>query len=218
MPPWLETTAASTSFATLMAPAEAQLPHITPLQSRSNRPLSFTFAHQLRALIYYHTEAFTSAQDLLQAAQQDPLARALMVPEEGLGQSTFYEANQSRGAVQMLELLDRLSKKVAKRLKITFPELGRLKAIDGSLVAATLSMIWADYTSKANKVKVHMGFDLNRGIPSKVMMTAGKAAERPFVSLLLEAGETAVLDRGYQDHGRFDGWIDEGKHFVGRLL
>ena len=217
MPPWLEATAASTSFATLMAPAEVQLPYITPLQSRGNRPLSFTFAHQLRALIYYHTEAFTSAQDLLQAAQEDPLARALMVPEDGLGQSTFYEANQSRGTVQMLQLLDRLSKKVAKRLKMAWPELGRLKAIDGSLVAATLSMTWADYTSTTNKVKVHLGFDLNRGIPAKIRLSAGNAAERPFVSLLVEAGETAVLDRGYQDHQRFDAWIDQGKHFVARL-
>ncbi len=217
MPSLVEATTPSPSFATLIAPVEGQLPHLTPLRSRCNRPLSFTFDYQVRALIYYHTEAFTSAQDLLQAAECDPLARALIVPESGLGQSTFYEANQSRGVVQMLQLLDRLSKKVAKRLKLNFPELGRLKAIDGSLVAATLSMTWADYTSKANKVKVHMGFDLNRGIPSNLTMTDGKAGERPFVSLLLEAGETAVLDRGYQDHKRFDAWIDEGKHFVARL-
>lgn len=217
MLPVSETSTCSPSFASLIAPIEGQLPHITPLESRSNRPLRFSFKHQMRALIYYHTEAFTSAQDLLQATENDPLARHLIVPEAGLGQSTFYEANQSRGAVQMIQLLDRLSKKVAKRLTMTLPELGRLKAIDGSLIEATLSMDWADYTATVNKAKVHMGFDLNRGIPRKMELTPGKAGERPFVSQFLEVGETGVLDRGYQDHGRFDRWIDEGKHFVARL-
>lgn len=217
MLPISETSIPSPSFASLIAPLEGQLPHITPLESKSNRSLRFSFDYQLRALIYYHTEAFTSAQDLLQATAHDPLARALVVPEGGLGQSTFYEANQSRGAVQMIQLLGRLSKKVAKRLKMTRPELGRLKAIDGSLIEATLSMGWADYRASHNKAKVHMGFDLNRGIPRKMELTPGKAGERPFVSQLLDRGETGVLDRGYQDHRRFDRWIDEGKHFVARV-
>lgn len=26
-----------------------------------------------------------------------------------------------------------------------------------------------------------------------------------------------MIDRGYQDHTRFDAWIDEGKHFVARI-
>ena len=67
------------------------------------------------------------------------------------------------------------------------------------------------------KTKVHIGFDLNRSIPRKIYLTDGKAAERPFVSCMLEMGQTGVLDRGYQDHSRFDLWIEEGKHFVARL-
>lgn len=209
--------ALSPSFASLIAPLEGQLPHITPLRAQGNRSLRFSFDYQVRALIYYHTEAFSSAQELLQATEHDPLARALIVPKGGLGQSTFYEANQSRGTRQMIELLDRLSKKVSKRLKMAFPHLGSLKAIDGSLITASLSMNWASYTATTNKAKLHMGFDLNRGVPSKVELTPGNAAERPFVSPLLKPDETAVLDRGYQDHSRFDAWIDEGKHFVARL-
>ena len=41
-----------------------------------------------------------------------------MVPETGLGESTFYEANADRGSQQMFELLDRLTQQVSKRLKI----------------------------------------------------------------------------------------------------
>jgi len=62
-----------------------------------------------------------------------------------------------------------------------------------------------------------MGFDLNSGIPRKLYLTDGKGAERPFVSPILEPGQTGVMDRGYQDHTRFDEWIEDGKHFVARL-
>ena len=151
----------SPTFSTLIAPLEMQLSHLTPLVSRSNRSLAFTFAHQVHALVYYHTEAFTSGQDLLQAAQTDPFVRA--VPDTGLGESTFYEANAQRGSQQMFELLDRLAKQASKRLKIAYPELGPLVALDGSLIEACLSMRWAEYSSTHRKAKAHLGFDLNYG-------------------------------------------------------
>jgi len=207
----------SPTFSTLVAPLESVLPTITPLESRSNRPITFTFEHQMKSLIYYHTEQYTSAQDLLQAMREDASVRCIMVSESGLGESTFYEANATRGAAQMLEVLDRLSKRVSKRLGIAHPELGELVAIDASLIEATLSMSWADYSESQRKVKAHVGFDLNRGIPRKLYLTEGKGAERPFVSLIIEPGQTSVVDRGYQDHVRFDAWIEEGKHFVARI-
>lgn len=204
-------------FSTLLAPLEAQLLRITPLISGSNRPISYTFAHQVRALVYYHTESYTSAQDLLTAVRCDGFANGLVVPETGLGESTFYEANATRGSLQMIELVDQLFKKASKQVGIAYAELGRLVAIDGSLITACLSMTWADYRSKARKAKMHVGFDLNRCLPRKMILTQGKGAERPFVPHLLKEGETGVLDRGYQDHLRFDGWINDGRHFVARV-
>jgi hypothetical protein len=72
----------SPTFSALIAPLKAQLPHLTPLESGSNKPLTYTFAHQIRGLVYYHTETCTpacraergagrSAQDLLFAARCD---------------------------------------------------------------------------------------------------------------------------------------------------
>lgn len=208
---------ASPTFSHLLSPLEQIFPTITPLEPKGNHPLTFTFDYQLRSLVYYHTEAFTSAQDLLQAMREDAFARKTLVPPEGLGESTFYEANATRGASQMLEVLDRLSKKVSKRLKLEHAELGDLMAIDGSLIEASLSMVWADYSSSMRKAKVHLGFDLNHGIPRVLYLTDGKGAERPFVWRILQEGQTGVLDRGYQDHVRFDEWIDQGKHIVARI-
>jgi hypothetical protein len=201
----------------LIAPLETQLPYLPPLVSGSNRPLDFTFEFQVRALVYYHTEAFTSAQDLLQAAHDDPWANRLIVPDTGLGESTFYEANASRGSQQLLALVDRLSKKVSRRLKVAHLALGELVALDGSLIEASLSMRWAEYSSSQHKAKAHVGFDLNRGLPRQLALTTGNGAERPFVSTFLAPGETGVVDRGYVDYQLFDTWIDQGKHFVARI-
>jgi len=78
-------------------------------------------------------------------------------------------------------------------------------------------MHWADYRKGSQKAKVHLGFDLNRGIPRKVFLSNGNGADRPFVSMILSPGETGVTDRGYQAHDRFDQWQEEGKHFVSRI-
>ncbi|MBF0389624.1 MAG: transposase, partial [Desulfamplus sp.] len=55
------------------------------------------------------------------------------------------------------------------------------------------------------------------GIPTDVHLSNGKSAERPFVSVILSPGETAVMDRGYQSHKDFDLLQAEGKHFVCRI-
>ncbi len=96
-------------------------------------------------------------------------------------------------------------------------ELGDLVAIDGSLIDSVLSMHWAEYRTNSQKAKLHLGFDLNHGIPRKLFLTEGVGAERPFVSRIIEPGQTGVLDRGYQAHHLFDQWQLDGCHFVCRI-
>jgi hypothetical protein len=54
-------------------------------------------------------------------------------------------------------------------------------------------------------------------MPRKIFPTDGKGPERPFVSQILELGETGILDRGYQCHKNFDLLQQEGKYFVCRI-
>jgi hypothetical protein len=78
-------------------------------------------------------------------------------------------------------------------------------------------MYWADYRKGSKKAKGHFGFNINQGIPTKVFLTEGNGAERPFVSLILSPGQTGVMDRGYQCHKDFDLLQTEGKNFVCRI-
>ena len=85
---------------------------------------------------------------------------------------------------------------MGKRLQVPPLAVGELVAIDGRLIEASLSMHWAEYRATQPKAKAHLGFDLKRGIPRPLALTAGKGAERPLVSTFLAPGDTGVVDRG----------------------
>lgn len=175
------------------------------------------FEHQLKALIFFHLEEHTSGRHLIQVLQEEDFAREHIAPPEGIGKSTFFEAMAERGLDQFLFVFEELQKRASSLLPFKHSELGELIAIDGSLIDAVLSMLWADYRDSAKKAKVHVGFDINRSTPKKIFLSEGKGGERPFVSQILDPGQTGIMDRGYQCHKSFDLWQDEGKHFVCRI-
>ena len=201
----------------MMLPVNNTLPDLTPLTSGCNRPLQMTFEDQINILVYFHLEEHHSGRHLLQVLKENDFARQYVAPENGIEKSSFFEDISSRGLEQMVELFGKLYLKAAKQLPKGYAELGDLTIIDGSLIDAVLSMYWADYRDGAKKAKVHIGFDLNRGIPKKIFLTDGKGDERPFVSKILAPGETGVMDRYYQRHKSFDEWQTEGKHFICRI-
>lgn len=200
----------------LRRPLRKLMKKIKKLKSRGNRPLQMDFEEMLDALIYFHLEEHESGRHLVQALEEDAFAREVIAPS-GIKKSSFFEAINSRGLEQLLEVFEGLSKDAKKILPSAHGEFGDLVAIDGSLIDSVLSMEWADYRNGAKKAKAHIGFDINHGIPSKIFLTKGKGDERPFVSKILSPGQTGVMDRYYQRHKSFDEWQSEGKHFVCRI-
>jgi hypothetical protein len=205
------------TFKKLAKPLDDILPNLSPLEARGDRPLQMTFEDQLHALIYFHLEEHTSGRHLLQDLEEDDFARNVIAPSEGIKKSSFFEAVNTRGLDQLTQVFQALNRKATHTLPKEYTDLGDLVGIDGSLIDAVLSMHWADYRDGAKKAKVHVGFDLNHSIPSRVYLTNGKADERPFVSKICSSGQTAVMDRYYQCHKDFDLWQTEGKHFVCRI-
>jgi len=207
----------SFSFNKLFDPTITAMIGIPPLESGGNRPLKMTFEDHLRALVYFHLEEHKSGQHLLQVLKEDDFARESIAPKGGIKKSSFSEANNTRGLEQFIHVFQNLQRYASDVVPQQHKELGDLVCIDGSLIDAVLSMYWADYRKGSKKVKVHLGFDLNRGIPRKFFLTNGKGAERPFVSRIIEPGQTSVMDRGYQCHECFDQWQKDGKHFACRI-
>jgi len=205
------------SFQELWQPVAYFLEDMPPLQSRGHRPLKMTFEQQLKSLILFHLEEYDSARHLLQVLEQDDFARTFIAPPEGIGRSSYGEALNTRGLEQLLFVYEKLQAQATATLPKAHAQLGDLVAIDGSLIDAVSSMTWADYSSTTKKAKIHLGFDINRGIPGKVCLTEGKGDEKPMVPQLLSPGQTGVMDRNYQCYHNFDLWQENGLHFVCRI-
>lgn len=83
---------------------------------------------------------------------------------------------------------------------MTIPEmhaLGTLYLIDGSLFPVIKGIHWATYKKNRNAIKLHLAFELNRMLPVEFMVTNGNFNERTFVTSVLQAGVTYIMDRGY---------------------
>ena len=205
------------AFKLLLSPVSAKFILSKMLASRGDRPLQLSFEDQFKALIFYHLQEFTSGRELIQALEQNDFAKECVAPPKGIQKSAFFEAINTRGLDQLVEIFEDLVQQAESILPAHAAHLGQLVAIDGSLINAVLSMEWADYRNGSKKAKAHFGFDINRGVPRKICLSDGKEGERPFVDQLIDKGETGVMDRGYQSHGHFDQWQDAGKYFVCRI-
>jgi hypothetical protein len=175
------------------------------------------FQDQLNAMIYYHLEEYESATHLLDVLAKEDFAHNVIAPENGIRKSSFSEAINTRGIEQIVHVFNTIQKQSNAILPKKHALLGDLVAIDGSLIDAVLSMHWADYRDGCKKAKIHLGLDINRGIPRKLYLTDGKADERPFADEIIEPGQTGVMDRYYQCHKDFDLWQEKNKHFVCRI-
>jgi hypothetical protein len=58
-------------------------------------------------------------------------------------------------------------------------------------------MLWAEYTSKHQALKLHLCFELNRMIPVNFIIGSGNSSERQALKTMLEGGITYIADRGY---------------------
>jgi len=162
------------SFYELYQPIAKILPETPMLESRGNRPLKMTFEDQLKSLIFFHLEEHVSARHLIQVLNEDDFARENIAPQDGIGKSSFSEAINNRGLEQLAFIFQKLGCEASNILPNQYTDLGELVAIDGSLIDAVLSMTWADYRKNSKKAKIHLGFNLNQGIPSKIFSLTEK--------------------------------------------
>lgn len=207
----------SRSFNQFLKPLNKLLPKITPLKAKGDRPLQMEFNDQINTLIYYHIQEHKSGRELLQDLAQNSFAEQNIAPEKGIKKSSFFEAINTRGLEQAMEVFQGLQEEASKTLPVCHKDFGELRLIDGSLINAVLSMDWAKYRENYKKAKAHIAFDINRGLPFRIFVTDGNAGERRFVDQMIEPGQTSVMDRGYQCHASFDRYQSDGRHFICRI-
>ncbi len=93
-----------------------------------------------------------------------------------------------------------------------------LTAVDGTLLTALPKMAWALWVDDEHRaVKMHLHFDVLKGVPVEATLTAGNASETAQLRAALQAGRLYVIDRGYAEYQLFQDLIDAGSSFIGRI-
>ncbi|MEJ2711151.1 MAG: IS4 family transposase [Anaerolineales bacterium] len=146
-----------------------------------------------RLLVYHFAKGCESGRQLLTDV-------STAEPELELGEvkrSTFFDAFQRFPVAWFGSMLAFL---LATVVWPTIPELetlGKLYCVDGSLFPAIASMLWAEYRSNHQAIRLHLCFELNRMIPAHFLVDSGKSNEKKALRQMLEADVTYIADRGY---------------------
>jgi hypothetical protein len=151
------------------------------------------FKEFVRLLVYHFAKGCASGRQLLTDV-------STAEPELELGEvkrSTFFDAFQRFPVAWFGSMLSFLLVTVVWPAIPELEALGKLYCVDGSLFPAITSMLWAEYTSKHQAVRLHLCFELNRMIPAHFLVDSGKSNEKKALRQMLEGGVTYIADRGY---------------------
>jgi hypothetical protein len=176
------------------------------------------FYDQYAALILlYFNPILTSLRAIQQASGLDKVQRRLGGPAASLG--ALSEAARVFDATALQEIISELAGRVPPA---TTPAeqlaLKDLTAVDGSLLPALPRMAWALWVDDHHRAaKMHLAFEVLRGVPVGVTVTAGNASEYDQLRALLQAGRLYVIDRGYAEYQLFQDIVDAKSSFIGRL-
>jgi len=181
-----------------------------------NRKLFFDQYGSL-ILLYYFNPIVSSLRGIQQAGELKKVQRVLKCSRASLG--SLSEATQVFDAEVLKEVIEELAGKVeplaeGRNLK----GLEGLTAVDGSLLPALPKMAWALWMNEKNRAaKMHLVFEVLRGVPRKVSVTEGNAGEAKQLRELLEPGRLYVTDRGYTEYLLFEKIVEMGSSFICRL-
>jgi len=182
----------STTFDILLQPLEAFFgQHERDHPSHHLEKLSFK--EFVQTLVYHFTENCESGRQLLTNV-------STAEPELELGEvkrSTFFDAFGRFPVAWFASMLSYLLATVVWQAIPELDALGQLYCVDGSLFPAIASVLWAEYTSKHQAIRLHLCFELNRMIPAHFLVDTGKSNEKKALLQMLEAKVTYIADRGY---------------------
>ncbi len=182
-----------------------------------NRKLHFD-QHAALILLYFFNPIVTSLRGIQQVSELKKVQRLLGCPRASLG--SLSEANHVFDADLLRGIIGDLVDQLTPIHKDT--RLDELKSIltlvDGSLLPALPKLTEAMWLDDKNKAfKMHMHFELLKGVPVRMDLTEGNGNEREVLQQALQPGRTYVMDRGYAKFALFKAIIDVGSSFVCRI-
>jgi Transposase DDE domain len=203
-------------FALLGSLLERLRPVGTARDRAGNRQL-FYDQYAALFLLYFFSPVLSSLRGLHEATGLDKVQKLLGGRRVSLG--ALSEAGRVFDPEPLREIVADLAQRVAPaQLPQEWEALRHLTAVDGSLLPALPRMAWALWLDPQHRAaKMHVHFEVLRGIPVAVTVTDGNASEVVQLRRTLQAGRLYVIDRGYAEYQLFQDIHDAGSSFVGRL-
>lgn len=120
-----------------------------------------------------------------------------------------------------LQLVARMEKQTGSHHGVT-RNIGKLRIIDSSGIRLPLGVgDWARVSRHEGGVKMHLRLVVSSPdtvYPDAVVPTTKNVDDRAIsVDLVTASDATYVMDRGYDDYGRMDQWVESNIHFVMRM-
>lgn len=169
-------------------------------------------------LLYFFNPIVTSLRGIQQASELKKVQRLLGCPRAALG--SLSEAARVFDADLLVGIIGELVQKLAPiRKDTTFDAIkGILTLVDGSLLPALpklVAALWRDEKHRAFKLHTH--FELLKGVPVRMDLTAANTNEREVLKACLQPDRVYVLDRGYVEFALFQQILAAGSSFVCRM-
>lgn len=188
----------------------------TQRDKAQNRQLFFDQYGAL-LLLYFFNPILTSLRGIQQASHLEKVRKKLGCRGTSLG--SLSEAANVFDAQHLEEIIAELAARIPQQtLTRDQQALKNLTAVDGSLLPALSKMAWALWLDEEHRAaKMHVAFEVLRGIPVKVTITEGNGNEKHELRGMLEPGRLYVVDRGYAEYQLFQDILDRESSFIGRI-
>jgi hypothetical protein len=184
-----------TTFDVLISPLKEVLTRESASIDEAAGSEKLFFADFVKILVFGFVISVGSLRKLVTELETNLSAKTLGLP--AIPNSTLQEGFIRFRAESFRLLFTTL---LSSAVFMSIPEmqaLGALYVVDGSLFPVIKGIHWATYKENRNAIKLHLAFELNRMVPVEFMVTNGKFNERTFITSILSAGITYVMDRGY---------------------
>ena len=182
-----------------------------------NRLLHFD-EYAMAVLFYFFNPAIGSLRGLQKASGFEKVQKALGIRRMSLG--SMSESVRVFDPELLAEVFEGLAQRAPERA--CDPRLKDLRqvltVVDGTILPALPRMTWAVWLGDRQRgAKAHVDFEVLKGVPSGVEITAGTGAENERLKGRLQAGRLYVLDRGFRDFDLFQRIVQADSSFVVRL-
>lgn len=185
-------------------------------RDRAGRREWFFDHHASLVLLYFFNATVTSLRGLQRMSELDRLQKKLGVPRVSLG--ALSEAARVFDSAALVPIVDELAQRCVPLMAGREAEaLAGLTAVDGTVLKALPRMTWALWQADHRGAKLHVHFDVARGVPVAATLTPAAQSEITQLRQTLAPDRLYVLDRGYASFQLMRDILDAGSSFVLRV-